>query len=86
MLTLTGYPAPRSLSRPLAALSYDGKRSRKDEGYALLQQLLPGEEQDAQKLEMGRSYEAVDSGQVGAREPLAEPTAREKAVAKSVEN
>jgi len=86
MMTLTGYQAPRSLSRPLAAVSRDGRRRRKaDEGYAILQQLLPGEEQDATKLEMGRSYEAVDSGVVKAREPLAEPTEREKAVAKSVE-
>ena len=50
--------------------------------YDALQQLLPGEEQDATKLEMG-PYEQVDAGQV-ARAPGAAPTERELAVASSV--
>lgn len=87
MLTLQGYPAPRTLSAVLEPLKRD------DEGpldastvlanYKLLQQLLPGEEQDATKLEMGRSYEQVDRGEV-ARARGAAPTKREKQLASSV--
>ena len=84
--TLAGYPAPRSLAGPLEKLAADG--GPVDEAavaatYDALQQLLPGEEQDATKLEMGQSYEQVDAGQV-ARAPGAAPTERELAVASSV--
>ena len=48
--------------------------------YALVQQLLPGVEQDPTRLEMGRKYEEVDSGAVD-RERGAAATDREKAVA-----
>ena len=51
-----------------------------DAAYDLLQQCLPGEEQDATKLEMGRTYEQVDSGEVR-RESGAPPTERELSVA-----
>jgi len=44
MLTLTGYPPLRDLTRPLEACVKDGLPV-KDESYKLLQQLLPGEEQ-----------------------------------------
>ena len=54
-----------------------------DATYAALQQCLPGEEQDATKLEMGRTYEEVDTGVVVARERGAAPTEREMAVASS---
>jgi uncharacterized protein YbjT (DUF2867 family) len=87
MFTLKGYPAPRSIASLLEPLKRD------DEGpldpaqqiatYKLLQQLLPGEEQDATKLEMGRTYEQVDSGEV-ARERGAAPTEREKNLASGV--
>ena len=50
--------------------------------YQLMQQLLPGEAQDATKLEMGRTYEQVDSGEVS-RERGAAPTERERALAAS---
>ena len=46
--------------------------------------LLPGEEQDATKLEMGRTYEQLDSGEVTARERGAAPTERELSLAAGV--
>ena len=52
--------------------------------YQLMQQLLPGEAQDATKLEMGRSYEQVDDGSVAARERGAAATERETALAAGV--
>ena len=48
--------------------------------YLLAAQLLPGEVQDATKLEMGRTYEEVDKGKVS-RKPGAAPTEREVRVA-----
>ena len=53
--------------------------------YAVLQQLLPGEVMDPTQLEMGRTYEQVDRGQVAPRKQGAAPTSREKAVASSVQ-
>ena len=50
----------------------------------MLQQLLPGEAQDATALEMGRTYEQVDKGEVQAREARAEATDREKKLASTV--
>ena len=55
-----------------------------DATYYALQQCLPGEEQDPTKLEMGRTYEQVDSGEVAARDRGAAPTARERKVASGV--
>ena len=52
--------------------------------YAALQQCLPGEEQDATKLEMGRTYEQLDKGSVVPRQRGAAPTEREKALADGV--
>jgi len=48
--------------------------------YSLLMQLLPGEVQDATRLEMGKTYEQLDKGKVD-RKKGAAPTAREVAVA-----
>lgn len=63
MFTLAGYPAPRSLSSLLAPLGSDSdgpmEEAAVDATYRAMQQLLPGEEQDATKLEMGRTYEQV---------------------------
>jgi hypothetical protein len=36
-----------------------------DASFALLQQLLPGEVQDAAKLAMGQTYEQLDAGKTG---------------------
>lgn len=83
--TLAGYPAPPSLSTSLEALRDDADgpldEGAVDAAYAVLQQLLPGEQQDATKLEMGRTYEQVDQGVVTPRERGAAPTDREKALA-----
>ena len=76
MVTLAGYPPPESLDGALAALTVGRPRSSQvDAAYGLLQQLLPGEKQDATKLEMGRTYEEVDAGEVD-RAPGAAPSAR----------
>ena len=40
--------------------------------------------QDATKLEMGRTYEQVDAGDVAARAPGAAPTERERRIAAGV--
>jgi uncharacterized protein YbjT (DUF2867 family) len=92
MFTLQGYPPAREgLGNVLARLRSDNAPAGPDlderavdVAYASLQQLLPGEEQDATKLEMGRTYEQVDSGDVAARERGAAPTAREVELASSV--
>jgi len=107
MLSLKGYPAPRSLAPALARLLPDLPRPAAGAGgadssgaewkgplpleegaiaaeYAVLQQLLPGEAQDATALEMGRTYEQVDKGEVQAREARAEATDREKKLASTV--
>lgn len=84
LFTLAGYPPPNSLSTALERLSADAAgplpEAAVDAAYDLLQQCLPGEEQDATKLEMGRTYEQVDSGEVR-RESGAPPTERELSVA-----
>mmetsp|Transcript_22716 Transcript_22716/g.69147 ORF Transcript_22716/g.69147 Transcript_22716/m.69147 type:complete len:339 (+) Transcript_22716:103-1119(+) len=84
LFTLAGYPPPSSLSPALERLSADAAgplpEAAVDAAYDLLQQCLPGEEQDATKLEMGRTYEQVDSGEVR-RESGAPPTERELSVA-----
>lgn len=86
--TLAGYPAPRDLGPALAQLSPDAAGAIDEAAvsatYAALQQLLPGEEQDATKLEMGRTYEQLDAGSVVPRERGAAPTQREQAMASGV--
>jgi uncharacterized protein YbjT (DUF2867 family) len=83
MFTLAGYPPARDgIGSALAKLALDGEGGAISEAevtatYGVLQQMLPGEEQDATKLEMGRTYEQVDAGAVAARERGAAPTDRE---------
>lgn len=88
MFTLAGYPAPKSLQPLLETLRRDDAGPLDDTtvqaNFDLLQQLLPGEEQDATKLEMGRTYEQIDRGEVEARARGAAPTEREKSVAAGV--
>ena len=69
---------------PLETLDADGPvpEAQVAASYQLLQQLLPGEAQDATKLEMGQTYEQVDSGEVS-RERGAAATERERALAAS---
>jgi len=91
-VTLAGYPPPTSLSPVLDRLELDTANNNDDDeeddavykAYQLMQQLLPGEEQDATRLEMGRTYEQVDSGEVQGRERGAGPTEREIEIANSV--
>lgn len=90
-VTLAGYPPPKSLSPVLDRLELDNANDDDDEdddavykAYQLMQQLLPGEEQDATRLEMGRTYEQVDSGEVQGRARGAGPTEREIAIANGV--
>jgi hypothetical protein len=78
MASLKGYAPPSSFDDAFAALTY--RTGPNDATYALVQQLLPGTEQDPTRLEMGRKYEEVDSGAVD-RERGAAPTDREQAVA-----
>jgi len=86
--TLAGYPPPRELSPLLERLTPDAAgaldESAVDATYHALQQLLPGEEQDATKLEMGRTYEQLDAGVVVPRERGAAPTDRERQLAAGV--
>ena len=88
MFTLAGYPAPRSMDGLLRRLASDmdgpPTEAAVSATYDVLQQLLPGEEQDATKLEMGRSYEQLDSGEVAPRAQGASPTDREVALASTV--
>jgi uncharacterized protein YbjT (DUF2867 family) len=93
MFTLQGYPPAREgLGASLARLQpdassrdtrFDVTDAAAEATYVALQQLLPGEEQDATKLEMGRTYEQVDRGEV-ARERGAAPTEREQEIAAGV--
>ena len=86
--TLAGYPKPRDLSPALERLQLDADGPIDEAAvtatYAALQQCLPGEEQDATKLEMGRTYEQLDKGSVVPRQRGAAPTEREKALADGV--
>jgi len=92
MFTLVGYPpAADGIGRALAQLQSDASKSGPqlvesavEATYSAMQQLLPGEEQDATKLEMGRTYEQVDSGEVKARQRGAAPTPREMELASRV--
>jgi len=92
MFTLTGYPAAAEGVGPaLARLKPDASHagpeldeSSVDANYMMLQQFLPGENQDATKLEMGRTYEQVDKGEVAPRERGAAPTDREVKLASGV--
>ena len=84
MFTLQGYPAGE-LATSLEGLAPDTApptEAAVEASYRLLQQMLPGEQQDATKLEMGRTYEQVDSGEVAPRSRAAtSPTEREQQVA-----
>lgn len=80
MLTLKGYDAPDSLDDTLKNLKVKAPTKQAvDATYALLQQLLP-KAVDPTKLEMGRTYEQVDAGDVD-RQPGAPPTEREQQIA-----
>lgn len=68
VLTLVGYPPARNIAPALARLRTDAEgltEGQLEANYALLQQLLPGEVQDAAQLAMGQTYEQLDQGITG---------------------
>ena len=67
---LAGYPRPASIAPSLARLYRDGDALLASEEnlmatYVTMQQLLPGEKQDAAALAMGQTYEQLDKGETG---------------------
>lgn len=68
VIGLGGYPAPRTIGPALARLKLDSESLSEFEVealYAVAQQLLPGERQDAAALAMGQTYEQLDKGETG---------------------
>jgi uncharacterized protein YbjT (DUF2867 family) len=65
---LAGYPAPLEIAPALKRLKTDAQGLTEQEieaMYAVMQQLLPGEKQDAAALAMGQTYEQLDKGETG---------------------
>lgn len=68
VFTLRGFPPASSISRAMSQLKHDRDPITEDAlatSYSLLQQLLPGETQDAAALAMGQTYEQLDKNEVG---------------------
>jgi len=68
-VTIAGYPPPTSIGMALSRFSKDADGPLSDDvveaNYAAMQQLLPGEKQDAASLAMGQTYEQLDKNEVG---------------------
>jgi uncharacterized protein YbjT (DUF2867 family) len=65
---LAGYPPPVEIAPALKRLKTDAdgiSEAEVEAIYAVMQQLLPGERQDAAALAMGQTYEQLDKGEVG---------------------
>lgn len=65
---LADYPPPENIAPILAQLKTDGEELSEEAigaTYNLMQQLLPGERQDAAALAMGQTYEQLDKGTTG---------------------
>ncbi|KAG7363063.1 NAD-dependent epimerase/dehydratase [Nitzschia inconspicua] len=65
---LAGYPPPLEIAPALKRLKTDAQGISEAESeamYAIMQQLLPGEKQDAAALAMGQTYEQLDKGETG---------------------
>jgi uncharacterized protein YbjT (DUF2867 family) len=65
---LAGYPPPLEIATALERLKTDAEgmsQTEVDAMYAVMQQLLPGEKQDAAALAMGQTYEQLDKGETG---------------------
>lgn len=64
-----GYPVPRSIAPALARLKTDQEGGLTPAEiaatFAIMQQLLPGEVQDAAAMAMGQTYEQLDKGETG---------------------
>ena len=68
VIGLAGYPPPRGIGPALERLKLDSEdlsESEVEAMYAVAQQLLPGERQDAAALAMGQTYEQLDKGETG---------------------
>jgi uncharacterized protein YbjT (DUF2867 family) len=69
VIGLAGYPAPRDIGPALRKLKTDAEgplpESEVEAIYTVMQQLLPGERQDAAALAMGQTYEQLDKGETG---------------------
>lgn len=72
VIGLAGYPPPVSIGPSLARLKTDDSPQgptltdvEVEASYAVCQQLLPGEKQDAAALAMGQTYEQLDKGETG---------------------
>ena len=68
VMGLAGYPPPKEIGPALARLKTDSEglsESEVEAMYAIAQQLLPGERQDAAALAMGQTYEQLDKGETG---------------------
>lgn len=68
VLGVAGYPPPRTIGPALERLVTDEvglTEAQVEANFALLQQLLPGEVQDAAQLAMGQTYEQLDQGETG---------------------
>lgn len=68
VIGLAGYPPPRGIGPALGRLKLDSEDlsdAEVEAAYAVAQQLLPGERQDAAALAMGQTYEQLDKGETG---------------------
>jgi len=68
VIGLAGYPPPTGIGMALKRLKLDSEdlsESEVEAMYAVAQQLLPGERQDAAALAMGQTYEQLDKGETG---------------------
>jgi len=67
--SLEGYPPAASMSSAIGRLRLDAEGPMSIETlsatFATMQQLLPGEKQDAKALAMGQTYEQLDKGETG---------------------
>ena len=66
---MEGYPPPKTIGKALENLCFDADGTPPEEvveaTYVAMQQLLPGEKQDAASLAMGQTYEQLDRDETG---------------------
>lgn len=68
VLAVAGYPPAGDIGPALSRLVTDAEglsETQVEANFGLLQQLLPGEVQDAAQLAMGQTYEELDQGKTG---------------------
>ena len=82
VIGLAGYPPAATIGPALSRLKEDTVSLTEEEiesSYLVLQQLLPGESQDAAALAMGQTYEELDAGEIGRLGRRGEENAEEAA-------